>query len=198
MMVPIMVRPYQLVTDDPNLKADDLRHIPLGRVQIVGDNDIIWGTHTIVDHKPIVSDDLEFNFVCSKIISHSPHTTLFTQDMFIRDSLIPRQEYTLYIEWGFAQTNLYYDHLSDKLKELLLDYSSPHGGVSISIDPRTAVPDQRHRQYPSYQKNLLNPENQEFLNEIFACLGLNANTTFDQFAKKFSGLTLQEIVSRMK
>lgn len=198
MMVPIMVRPYQLITDNPNLKADDLRHIPLGRVQIVGDNDIIWGTHTIVDHRPIVSDDLEFNFVCTKIISHSPHNTLFTQDTFIRNGLIPRQEYTLYIEWGFAQTKLHYDQLSDKLKELLLDYSSPHGGVSISINPRKAVPDQRYRQYYSYKKNLLNPENQGFLNEIFACLGLNANATFDQFAKKFNGLTLQEIVSRIK
>ena len=198
MMVPIMVRPYQLITDDPNLKADDLRHIPLGRVDIVGDNDIIWGTHTIVDHKPLAADDLEFNFVCTKIISHSPHNTLFTQDMFMRDGLIPRQEYMLYIEWGFAQTKLCYEQLSDKLKEFLLDYSSPHGGVSISIDPRAAVPDQRRRQYYSYQKNLLNPENQEFLNEIFACLGVDANTTFDRFAKKFGGLTLQEIVSRMK
>ena len=198
MMVPIMVRPYQLITDSPNLKADDLRHIPLGRVEIVGDNDIIWGTHAIVDHKPLDANDLEFNFVCTKIISHSQHATLFTQDMFIRDGMIPRQEYTLYIEWGFAQTNLYYDQLSDKLKELLLDYRSPHGGVAMSIDPRTAVPDQKHRQYYSYRKNLLNPENQEFLNEIFACLGLNANTTFDQFAKKFGGLTLQEIISRMK
>lgn len=198
MMVPIMVRAYQLITEDPNLKADTLRHVPLGRVKIVGDNDIIWGTHTIIDHKPLVPDDLEFHFVCTKIISNSPHNTLFTQDRFMHDGLIPQQEYTLYIEWGFAQTSLRYDQLSDKLKAFLADYSSPHGGVSMGIDPCSAVPDQKHRQYYSYRKNLLNPENHEILSEIFACLGLNSDTTFDQFADKFGGLTHQEIVSRMK
>lgn len=198
MMVPIMVRPYQLITDNPNLKADELCHIPLGRVQIVGDNDIIWGTHSIVDYKPLTPDDLEFNFVCTKIISYSQHNTLFTQDMFMRDGLIPQQEYTLYIEWGFTQTNLRYDQLSDKLKAFLADYSSPHGGVSMRIDPRSAVPDERYRQCYSYRKNLLNPENREMLNEIFTCLGLNTDTTFDQFAEKFGSLTLQQIISLMK
>lgn len=198
MMVPIMVRPYQLITHDPKLKAEELSHVSLGRVQIVGDNDIIWGTHTIVDHKPLAPDDLEFHFVCTKIVSRNHHNTLFTQDMFMRDGLIPQQEYTLYIEWGFAQTSLRYDQLSDKLKSLLADYSSPHGGVSMGIDPRSAVPDEKHRQYYSYRKNLLNPENSEMLDEIFACLGLNPGTTFDQFAEKFGGLTRQEIISRMK
>ncbi len=198
MMVPIMVRPYQLITDDPNLKFDELCHVPLGRVQIVGDNDIIWGTHTIVDHKPLAPDDLEFNFVCTKIISHSQHNTLFTQDIFMRNGLIPQQEYTLYIEWGFAQTSLRYDQLSDKLKSFLADYSSPHGGVSMGIDPRSAVPDEKRRQYYSYRMNLLNHENHEMLSEIFTCLGLNTDTTFDQFAEKFGGLTRQEIVFHMK
>lgn len=198
MMVPIMVRPYQLITDDPYLKSNELCHIPLGRVQIVGDNDIIWGTHTIIDHKPLIPDDLEFNFVCSKVISHSHYNTLFTQDMFMCDGLIPQQEYTLYIEWGFAQTSLRYDQLSDKLKSFLADYSSPHGGVSIGIDPRLAVLDEKHRQYYSYRNNLLNPENHEMLSEIYTCLGLNTDTTFDQFAEKFGGLTRQEIISLMK
>lgn len=198
MMVPIMVRPYQLITDDPNLKADELRHVPLGRVEIVSDGDIIWGTHTIVDHKELTPEDLEFNFVCTKIISHTNHLTLFTQDMFMRDGLLPQQEYTLYIEWGFAQTSLRYEQLSDRLKAFLKDYSSPHGGVSLGIDPQSAVPDEKHRQYHSYRMNLLNSENREMLDEIFACLGLEFGTTFDLFAKKFGGLTREEILSRMK
>lgn len=198
MMVPIMVRPYQLITTNPNLKANELQSIPLGRLQIVGDNDIIWGTHTIVDNKPLTPDDLEFNFVCTKIISNSQHSTLFTQDMLMHDGIIPKQAYTLYIEWGFAQTTLSYEQLSNKLKAFLDNYSSPHGGVLISIDPHFAVPNEKHRQYHSYRNNLLNPENCDMLNEIFACLGLEANTTFDQFAKKFGGLTRQEILSQMQ
>ena len=198
MTVPIMVRLYQLITKDPNLKADDLRHVTLGRMEIAADNNIIWGTHTIVDHKHITSDDLEFHFICKKMISHSSHITLSAQDMFINDGLIPKNEYMLYIEWGFAQTTLRYDQLSDKLKKMLLNYKSPHGGVALSIDPQMAVPDEKHRQYHFYRYNLLNSDNREILNEIFACLGLNEDATFDEFAKRFGGLTLQEIVSRMK
>lgn len=197
MMVPVMVRSYQLITENPNLTADDLCIIPLGRVQIAGDNDIIWGTHTIVDHKQLAPDDLEFNFVCTKITSHSPHSTLFTQDRLMCDGLIPKQEYTLYIEWGFAQTSLRYDQLSDKLKAYLSDYTSPHGGVSMGISVRSAVPDEHQRQYDSYRNNLLNPENREFLNEIFTCLGLDGDTPFDRFAEKYGGLSLQEIADRM-
>ncbi|MBQ8731213.1 MAG: immunity 26/phosphotriesterase HocA family protein [Oscillospiraceae bacterium] len=198
MMVPIMVRAYQLITEDPNLTAADLRQIPLGRLDIAGDNDIIWGTHTIVDHKPLTPDDLEFDFVCTKIKSRSPHNTLFTQDMLMRDGLIPQQEYSLYIEWGFAQTSLRYDQLSDRLKSFLAEYSSPHGGVRLCILPENLVPNEKQRKYPFYRNNLLNPQNREMRNEIFACLGLNEDTTFDQFAEKFGGLTRQEIISLMK
>jgi len=198
MMVPLMVRYYRINTEDPNLKSQDLDQIPLGYVDIVGDNDIIWGKHTIVDHKTLAEDDLYFNFVCTKIVSKSKHTTLFTQDGFFRDGLIPKQEYTLYIEWGFAQTSLRYDQLSEKLKEYLDSYSSPHGGVAITIDPRKAVPDEQYRRRSSYCQNLLNPENRDFLNEVFACLGVEKDLTFDQFAEIFGGLTRQEIIARMK
>lgn len=197
MMVPIMVRCYQMITENPDLTAEDLREIPLGRMEICGDNDIIWGTQTIVDHKQLAPEDLEFHFVCTKIVSDSPHTTLFTQDMFMHDGLMPKQAYTLYLEWGFAQTRLRYHQLSEKLKLLLDDYASPHGGVAMGIDPYSAVSDDRQRQSYSYRNNLLNPENRDFLNEIFACLGLDADTTFDQFAEKYGGLSLEEIAARM-
>ena len=197
MMVPIMVRYYNLITDDPNLTAHDLERLPLGRVDICGDNDIIWGTHTIVDHKELTEEDLEFNFICTKIVTRSPHFTLFSQDMLIRDGIMPKKEYTLYIEWGFAQIELGYDKLSDKLKAFLENYSSPHGGVGMGIHPAYAVPDEKIRQYENYKNNLLNPENRDFLNEIFACLGLDPDTDFDTFAVKFGGLTKSEILKRM-
>lgn len=197
MMVPVMLRMYALVTDNPNMSARDLSSIPLGRVITAGDNDIIWGTHTIVDHKTLEPDDLEFNFICAKLAFKSPHITAHMQDMLIRDGLIPTHKYVSYIEWGFAQTILPYEQMSEKLKELLSDYSSPHGTVRISISPLLAVPDEKHRQYPAYRNNLLNPHNHEILNEIFACLGLEPDTDFDSFAKKFGGLTRQEIIDRM-
>ncbi len=198
MMVPIMVRLYRLVTDDANLNADGLKDIPLGRTEIVADNDIIWGTHSIIAHKQLTPDDLEFPFVCTKVIAPSPHTTPFTLDMLMHDGLIPQREYTLYIEWGFAQTSLPYHRLSDRLKKFLRNYSSPHGGVCTGIDARHAVPDQKLRQSFSYRSNLLNSENQDILNEIFACLNLPEDTDFDRFAQRFGGLTRSEILSRLK
>ncbi len=197
MMIPILIRMYRLITENPNLTAKELREVPLGRVGICGDNDIIWGTHTIVDHKQLEPNDLEFNFVCTQIVTDSPHIPMLAQGMLMRDSLLPKREYTLYIEWGFAQTSLRYEQISDKLKALMENYTSPHSGCGLSIDPRNAVPDEKRRQGVNYRNNLLNPENREFLNEIFACLGLGEDTTFDQFAEKFGGLTLSEIAARM-
>lgn len=195
MMVPILVRLYHQVTDDPNRKAEDLRSVPLGRVLTVADNDIIWGTHTIVDHKTLAPEDLEFNFVCTKIAPNRRYNDQLQLDPIQRK--IPMEQYTLYIEWGFAQTSLRFDQLSDKLKDLLADYSSPHGGVFISIDPGLAVPDEKHQHY-ILRESLLSPENREMLNEIFACLGLAEDTTFDQFAERYGGLSLQTIAERMQ
>ena len=194
MMVPILVRLYHQVTDDPNRKAEDLRSVPLGRVLTVADNDIIWGTHTIVDHKTLAPEDLEFNFVCAKIAPNRRYNDQLQLDPIQRK--IPMEQYTLYIEWGFAQTSLRFDQLSDKLKDLLADYSSPHG-VFISIDPRLAVPDEKHQHY-ILRESLLSPENREMLNEIFACLGLAEDTTFDRFAERYGGLSLQTIAERMQ
>ena len=47
---------------------------------ICSDNDIICGTHAIVDHKKLEPNEIEFHLVCSKVINRTPHTTLFTQD----------------------------------------------------------------------------------------------------------------------
>lgn len=197
MMVPIMVRLYNLLTEDADLTAKDLEAVSLGRVLICGDNDIIWGTHDIVDHKVLDPSDFEFNFVCTKIISENPHHTLFTEDMFLKDGLLSQQPYSLYIEWGFAQTKLEYNDLSDKLKQMLSTYSSPHGGVLMGIDPNDAIINAEVQKKAIYRNNLLNPENRGLLNEIFSCLGMKADSSFDEFANKFGGLTLAEIAERI-
>jgi len=197
MLVPLMVRLYQIITEAPALTAKELQAYPLGRVMIRGDNDIIWGKHAIVDHKKLEASDLEFNFVCAKIVSYSPHTTLFTQEFLMGTGLMPKQEYQLYIEWGFTHTTLTYNQLSDTLKQQMEDYSSPHGGILMGIDPRDAIPDSSCRRRTFYRYNLLNPENRDILTEIFSCLGMVPDTTFDQFAQKFGGLSSQEIVNRI-
>ena len=42
--------------------------------------------------------------------------------------------------------------------------------------------------------NLLNDANKEMREEIFRCLQLDVNASFDDFAKKYGGLTKEEIL----
>lgn len=194
MMVPVMVRFYQLITNDPNMKKDDLKNIPMGRLSVCADNDIIWGQHTIVDHKLIAPEDLEFNLVCVKqFFDLSQHETLFTQDRMYRDGMIKDKSYSLFIEWGTAQVLLASDRISPELKAIMDSYSSPHGGVKISIDPVDAVPDAKGKSTVNYRMNLLNPENREIRALLFSALGLQPDSDFDEFAAAFNGLTKEEL-----
>ena len=51
MSVPIMVRYYDIITENADMTAEKLKDVPLDRLEVCVDNDIIWGTHTVVDHK---------------------------------------------------------------------------------------------------------------------------------------------------
>ena len=196
MTVPIMIRPYKLLSSKSDLKAEDLSSVPLGRMMICSDNDIIWGTHAIVDHKKLQPNEIEFHLVCSKVINRTPHTTLFTQDMLIKDKLIPDLGYNLYVEWGFAHTYISFSKISNKLKEYLKDYFSPHGGVRMGI-PTYIFDDNKFRSDYSYKMDLLNTENDEFRKELFSCLGLPDNADFDTFNKAFGGLSKYQICKRI-
>lgn len=186
MLVPIMVRYYQLVTEEANLKAEDLKQVPLGRLNIAADNDIIWGEHTIVDHKTLDPEELEFNLICTKIRDRTKQSP--------SDSC---EKYHIHIEWGFAQTTLRYDQLSDNLKEFFSQYCFDCG-VSGCINPIYAVPDGAYHRYRTYLQNLLIPEYRSIRNELFACLGLEPDCSFDRFAQTFGGLTAGEIIARIK
>lgn len=199
MMVPIMVRYYNQLTTNPDLSIEELEEMPLSRVDICGDNDIIWGTHQIVGHKQLKESDLEFNLVCSKYINKNKHCTVFTQDSMIHDKLISMpEEYQLHIEWGTAVTALSSNQISEKLREFLKDYHSPHGGVSMGIYPDLLMTSEEVRmQRPAYKFNLLEDINREIRNELFSCLGLTEDATLNEFADKFGGLTKKEILEKI-
>lgn len=200
MMVPIMVRYYQLVTERGDLTEKDLKDIPLSRVELCGDNDIIWGSHPIVGHKKLEAEDLEFNLVCVKFTTINKHDTLFTQEFLMRENMraIP-EEYNVYVEWGPAAVSVSSSQLSEKLREYLKDYSCPHGGVSMRIEPMIArVPLEEMSSWPEKPHNLLEKSYLNMREELFSCLGLKKDATFDAFAKKFGGLTKEECVKRMR
>jgi len=192
MTVPIMIRFYDHIFDSPDLGPEELSNYPLGRLSICSDCDIIWGTHTIVGHKTLTEDDIEFGLVCTKVMGINEHITTHTYDMFVNDGIIPNKDgYQLYVEWGLASVMLPFECISEKLKSFLDEYHDPHGGVNISI-----IPDIEKSWY-STKMDLLNPWNSEMREELFRCLKLNPDADFDEFAAAFNGPTKKEILERL-
>lgn len=199
MMVPLMIRIYDIVTSDKNLTTTQLKDVPLGNMRLCGDNDIIWGIHPIVSHKELEPEDIHFNFVCTKYYNEDRRCTVFTQDFLTSSNIISTpKKYNLYLEWGTAATTLSYSQLSDKLRDYLSDYRSPYGGVSMGISPdKYAVSDEEFKNSAIYKYDIFKEHNSELRLELFSCLGLPADATFDDFAKMYGGLTKAEIVKKI-
>ena len=183
MGVPLLVRPYHLLTEDRDMTPDRLQGLPMGRAQIVMDNDIIWGTHPVVCHRPIEAAELEFPFV----VIRRPG----------RKGAVSESDYTLYIEWGAASTQIHCSKLTSRLRGYFSGYSSPQNGAWVGIKPDYLLPDEHIKPLWAYRADLLNPENRELLDELLKCIGLRKDTSFDAFNAKFGGLSLQEMALRI-
>ena len=193
MMVPIMVRYFNLMTQRPDLTVAELEQYPLGRMELCGDNDIIWGRHSIIGHKELTENDIEFNLICTRIKNLDSHSTMHSYDILRSEGIIPQEEgYKLYVEWGTASVILPYEQISDQLHLFLKDYKDMHGGVSTGIFPDFECAN------ISSRMDLLNPNNAPMKTELFTCLGLNPDAEFDDFAKAFNGLTKAEILKRLR
>lgn len=100
--------------------------------------------------------------------------------------------FNLYVEWGTATTVIPYEHISSKLKEYLREYRSPHGGVAMGISNPALKGEEAYK----FKYNLLNDINKEIREELFRCLQLRPDTSFDEFANKFGRLTKDEILKK--
>ena len=199
MTVPIMVRLYDLVTEDGGMTVSDLQGIPLGHVAICSDGDIIWGRHHIIGNKPLTDDDIEFHLICTKYVSRNRHATVFSQELLMSQKIAPVPEsYRVHVEWGTAVVELTSDQLSDKLKTYLENYHSPFGGVALGIEPYILTASETERKnLPAVKGNLLEDANRNMKNELFASLGLRPDASFDEFAAKFGGLSRAEILNKL-
>ena len=96
------------------------------------------------------------------------------------------------MEWGTATTIMPYEQISPKLKEYLREYRSPHGGVAMSISNTALKGEESYK----FKYNLLNDINKDIREELFSCLQLRADASFDEFANKFGGLTSEKILKK--
>ena len=72
------------------------------------------------------------------------------------------------------------------------EYRSPHGGVAISISNTALKGEGSYK----FKYNLLNDINKGIREELFRCLQLRPDASFDEFANKFGGLTKEEILKK--
>ncbi len=197
---PLMIRLYELVTERTDMTVEELGRYPLGRLKLCADGDLHYCKHDTIGNKKLETDDIEFNFICTKIVSESVHKTLFTDDMLISTGVVKKPErFDLYVEWGFANAMIKYEDIPQELYEFIKDYRSPHGGIDVGITSTDCgkTSEELMKEY-YYRSNLLNPENKDKLNMIFRALGLADDTDFDEFAEKFGGMTREQFIAKMQ
>lgn len=56
---PVVVKVYHLITEDPDVPAERLRHLPALPSQYMMDNDLYYGQFPIVGHLPLEDDELD-------------------------------------------------------------------------------------------------------------------------------------------
>ena len=160
MTVPIMVRCYEIFTENKNMTVEELSDIPLGRMNICSDSDIIYGACEIIGHKKLEENDIEFNLICSKTIGNNTRFTTTSQHTLIDAKVIdspPR--YDLFIEWGTSTTTLLYEDMTDRLKEYMADFKNIYGGVSLGVGSRSRIFANKGEEAYFYKYDLLNSIN---------------------------------------
>lgn len=179
MTVPILVRLYKFETHKPNTITEEITLNSLLPTQIKSDNDLIWGTHEIIDNKILFVDDIHFPMQLD----------------------INRMENYCQIGWGPALFKVTNKKIVENVIEFKKKYSSLNNtdyaytfsncGVGIQIsgleirDYIQGKGDYLFRNYLDHNSN-----NKQRI-ELFNILGIDQDMTFDEFNLKYNGLTRQ-------
>lgn len=203
MTQPIIVRMYDFITTDKEMTTKSLLGKTLRPPVVCSDNDIIWGTHKIIDHKQLEPDDIQFNIQLARQVVKNEHFTPFTAEAFVKMS--PKnpkpkmnEPRALYVEWGFSSFEIPWENVPDNIRQLLEEGAYFDGGVamSISADLCGKTLDDILKENPKHmiRHNLLLPENREKFNLVMNFLVLPDGCTLDDFAAKYGGISRQEYI----
>lgn len=174
---PILVRLYDLITPRADLTAEQLEEYELLPVQICVDNEIIWGTHPIVAHKKLEENDIDFKL------------------SFRRKN--DSDEYTYTFEWGMCQTTL---KLTDEQLELHNQYvkgiiwDDHITGLRILTND---IECKAETGTPYSISSVWHEKNRIARRFWFGLLNLSEDADFDEFNKKYGGMTRSEIIKRL-
>jgi hypothetical protein len=179
MMQPIMFRFYKIKTQNPNLMSSDLAKIDLLPVDIAGDNDIIWGTHPIVDTKILVESDIDFK-------------------MHYHPEIRQGDEMKYRFAWGFGMIEVALQQVPEELRFRILDrkdFSNISVAMSIlEISLQKAL--NGESPYHSHD-DLLHPDNLDIKMKIFKMLGIDEDISLDEFNSMYNGLTRKQYIDRI-
>ncbi|MBQ5311389.1 MAG: immunity 26/phosphotriesterase HocA family protein, partial [Oscillospiraceae bacterium] len=203
MTQPVILRMYDFVTTDRDMTAEELSGMPLRSPKICSDNDIIWGRHKIVAHKELVPDDIQFRLQLARQIKKNEHLTMFTAETFVKMTPgEPKPKFhtprALYIEWGFASFEIPWEDVPENIRNLLDEGVYFNGGVSLGINAdlcgKTVADVLEENPGHLMQYDLLLPENRDKFNMVMDFLGLPADCTIDDFAKKYGGISRERYI----
>jgi hypothetical protein len=183
--IPLMVRTYDILTKNENIKLEELIKIPYKKCAIVSDTGVLRGKYPIVSHKDLNENDIDFPYIygvksesCLDFSTHDEILNHFKNR--------PNENIEAYFSWGFGIIK----KENDKLKRDLPNFLTKECGPSVRLglgefdfekDPLTP-----------YQLKIKND-----LSNVFKYFGIKNEITFDEFNKKNNGYTRNELLNIM-
>lgn len=169
MTQPIIYRMYDIVTEDGNLKKEDLQDIELLPLDIAQDNEIIWGTYPIIDTKILEQKDIDLPFMIEPLKGNKTNKVRIT--------------------WGTAIIELD----SEKVPELLNSRTDTYG-VSLCMNFNYLLSKHGYMPADLYANTFKHLRNTELKRKLAEYLGEDENFDMDDFARRFGGLTRKQYI----
>ena len=207
MTQPIIVRMYDFVTTDADMKVEQLATKSLRPPVLCSDNDIIRGTHKIIAHKELEPDDIQFSIHLARQGRRKDNNDPFEMEKLselVHSAFGKKADPpdSLYIEWGFVTCEVPWREVPNSIKHLLREGHYANSGVMLGISGeycgRSLTEILRESPNNVTQYELLLPENRLKFNLIMNKLGLPDDCTYDDFAEKFGGITRQRYIELLK
>lgn len=175
MSQPLLIRQYDIITENPNMTAEELSTVSLMNLQIAQDNEIIWETYPIVCHKELSEEDIDLGFS----INSKMRTIVWGLSMHVFDE-------SSWTEAGFEDTQDAHVCINGD-RSLSMTYGVTLG---IRIDQSKETGDLFWRQ----REDRLN----QMKNTIARILGLDPKNACDDFAIRYGGLTRKQFIKLAK
>lgn len=169
MTQPIIYRMYDIVTENGNMKKEDLQDIELLPLDIAQDNEIIWGTYPIVDTKILEEKDIDLPFSIISPSKNEPNKVKIT--------------------WGTAMTELD----AEKVPELLNRRTNIYA-TSLSMNFSYLLSKHGYKPTDLYKEKLKFKDSTELKRKLVEYLGEAEDFDMDAFAKSFGGITRKQYI----